>query len=240
MPVSAVTLNNDGIVGKFEVNHKLVEHNHLFIKSNTVLFQGSGHCVLYIGALARGEALQVAKYAVCFAAILAPPIAGRIGFKLFAAVVADYSNFRFPFWVTLSLVLFADFFAGTFLRAISLHLSNGRTDGELFAATLAGFSNKLLVLMNLFSPVASIATFGRAKLGVGYPSGVSQELLATFAATNGNTVDRHAFVAAKMILTRLYLAFKSLEDFATSKAFDNDLLFGGHKETSCQMVGMCA
>lgn len=165
MPVSAVALDDDRIVGKLEIDHELIKHDYLLIEGDAVLAQSGGHCLFYVGTLAGSDALEHAKHPVRLAAILLAAISRWVSFKFLSAVGADNGDFGFPF-----VIIGAEFggkFAGgkkALFGAIQSVLAYTLAHLKLFSALLADAGYFWGFFVNLFGAITGIDTVGGAVL----------------------------------------------------------------------------
>jgi hypothetical protein len=165
VPVHAVTLNDDGVLGKLKVDHELVEHDNLFIEGDAVLTQRGRHGNFEVSTLAKGKAFEVAQHPVRLTAVLASTIARWIGFKLLAAIGADDGNLGLPVGVLGTTT------GGKLARCVEARfgavkgvLSDTLAYLKLLTALLAGTGYLRVLFVNLLFTVACMSTFYRAEL----------------------------------------------------------------------------
>ncbi len=225
VPVSAITLNNDGVVGKLEVNHELAEHNHLLIEGNPIFAQSIGHRPFNIGTWIRCKALEIAKYAVLLAAVLTPAISRRVCLKFLAAVVTYDGNLRLPVGIicaetTAKLTRSMEASFGT-IKSI---FANILTYLELLAALLAGPSYLRVLFVHLLDAIVSKTAVVRAILGI---TGTTSN------GVEGNAADdaflRYAWGSAAFVRTEDVFAFIASGNWYINRFAASGAGVEGHK-----------
>lgn len=199
VPVNAVALNNDWVLGKLEVDHEFSEHDNLFIEGDAVLSGRGRHGNFDIGTFTRCEALEITKYAVFVTAVFASTIARRIGFKLLAAVGAYDRNSIFPYRAISARVIFTNDRTGALLRTVSLHFGDGSANGELFAASLTRLGYKLAMLVYLLFAVSLMSTLGRAELSLSRRLGRNIKRISAYLTALRNEWGTATFVRTENV-----------------------------------------
>lgn len=218
VPVYAVALHDDRVVGQLEIDHELVEHDDLLTEGDAVLAQSISHCALDVGALTRGETLEVSKNRVLLTAIFFTLSAGWDCFKFLATVGAGYQDFFFPVGIVGT---YSTKLAGcmkTFLRAVGRVLSDTLTDIELLAAMLASAGYFGCFFVDLLLAIVGKKAIARAVFSIPGTSGGNKKCAAADDALDRYTRRPTALVGAENVNAFFAAGFRHINRLAASGA----------------------
>lgn len=213
MPINPIALNDDVMVGQEKIYQKLVIHNDLLKKIQTLFLKSISHCLFNTGLLTTHKPEGIADTGMIFAAITSFILTGRKSLEFLAAVFAPFQYFRFPFGIIFASMLVRCTNISTLLGTIFLIAGNRRSYTKQFPTLFTLQCYQFAVFVNLLiAAMLPIALIGAVQ--VRFSVSRCQEIISAHYAYNRNTRCFSTFLRAKNVFT--YLGSWALHQLTTS------------------------